>query len=305
MRFIAGLILLVVGAEALVRGGSDLARRLGMSRLMIGLTIVALGTSAPELVVSVTASATGNGDVALGNVLGSNILNTLIVLGITAVVAPLAVTRQTVRHDLPLVAAVSVLAWMFLWDGILTRMEGLLLAAMVIPFLYNLYEHRRGRDYQPIENIARRRDLAYSLLAVSIGVAMLVLGGDMVVRGGTSIAATLGVPDRIIALTLVAFGTSAPELATSLVAAFRRHVDLAVGNAVGSNLLNLFMVLGVSGMVAPIPAGAQSIWLDAPVMILGALLLLRFAATRFHITRTEGFLLIGLYGGYLILVALA
>lgn len=297
--FVLGIAVLVGGAEVLVRGGSSLAKRLGMSPLMIGLTIVALGTSAPELVVSANAAATGHGDVALGNVVGSNILNTFIVLGITAALYPVLVQRRTVREDLPLVAAISLLAWAMMWDGRVSRMDGALLFLIVVPYLRHLYQRERGLDYQEAAAVVESRHPALAALAVAGGIGLLVWGGDLVVGSGTSLARSFGVPERVIALTLVAFGTSAPELATSIVAAMRRRVDLAVGNVVGSNLLNILVVLGGASLIAPIPVPDAVQFFDAPVMIGGALVLIQFASTRFRITRPEGLALVGLYGLYL------
>lgn len=294
--FVLGITVLVLGAEVLVRGGSKIAAALGMSPLMIGLTVVAIGTSAPELVVSVTASLTDHPTVALGNVIGSNILNTLIVLGATAALVPVAVHRDAVKTDLPMVALASLFTWLILADGYLSRMDGLILFSGTILYLRQLYLRERGRSE------GTRRDAkagAAALLAVIAGIVMLVIGGDLVVDAGSRIATVLGVPERIIALTLVAFGTSAPELATSLVAAFRKQVDLAVGNVVGSNLLNLFLVLGSAVTLAPIDVPSSMIRLDVPVMALSALLLLQFASSRFHIRRSEGIAMVLLYGVYL------
>ena len=294
--FVLGIVILVLGAEVLVRGGSKIAAALGMSPLMIGLTIVSIGTSAPELVVTVTASATGHPEVAIGNVVGSNILNTLIVLGATAALYPVAVHRDTVKMDLPMVAAASAMVWLMAADGVVSVMDGIILLAGMVLYLQHLYE-REGRSSE-----ARQRDHkagAAAMVAVVAGIAMLVVGGDLVVDAGSRIANDLGVPERIIALTLVAFGTSAPELATSLVAAFRKHVDLAVGNVVGSNLLNLFFVLGGASVINAIPVPDYTINLDLLVMTLSAFVLLQFASSRFRIRRGEGVAMVLAYFVYL------
>ncbi|MGB1586262.1 MAG: calcium/sodium antiporter [Thermoplasmatota archaeon] len=293
--FVLGIAILVGGAEVLVRGGSKVALSLGMSPLMIGLTVVAIGTSAPELVVSVTASATGHPEVALGNVVGSNILNTMIVLGITAMVYPVVCQRETVRKDLPMVVGASGFVLLVAIDGVISFIDGMLLLAGMFLYLRHLYEREQGRSDKPPRT---EQALLPAVMAVLAGAGMLVVGGDFVVDSGTRIAAAFGVPERVIALTLVAFGTSAPELATSLVAAFRKEVDLAVGNVVGSNLLNIFLVLGGASMVASIPV-AGSIWFDLAVMTGSALLLLQFASSRFDIRRSEGVAFVVLYAGYL------
>lgn len=299
LRFTLGLVLLVAGAEALVRGGSGLARRYGVSPLMIGLTVVALGTSAPELVVSLTASAAGKGDVALGNVVGSNILNTFIVLGVTAALYPVVVGRRTVREDLPFVLYASLLVLLMAWDGAFGRMDGIILVALVIPYLAHLHARERTNRYEPPEQTTPTRHPMLAIVGIGVGVLMLIMGGDQVVHAGSNIARSFGVSDRVIALTLVAFGTSAPELATSIVAAFRKQVDLAIGNLVGSNLLNLLLVLGSSAIIAPIAASGQAFSLDVPMMVVGAAILLQFASRRLRVTRIEGLVLVGIYGVYL------
>lgn len=293
--FVLGIAILVGGAEVLVRGGSKIALALGMSPLMIGLTIVAIGTSAPELVVSVTASATGHPEVALGNVVGSNILNTMIVLGITAMVYPVACHRDTVRKDLPMVVGASVFVMLLAMDGRLSAIDGILLLAGMLLYLHHLYERERDSTDKPPKT---EQALLPAIIAVLAGAGMLLVGGDFVVESGTRIAEAFGVPERVIALTLVAFGTSAPELATSLVAAFRKQVDLAVGNVVGSNLLNLFLVLGGASVVGAIGVSG-SIWLDLVVMTGSAILLLQFANSRFRIRRGEGVAFVLLYAVYL------
>lgn len=299
LQFTLGLVLLVAGAEALVRGGGGLARRLGVSPLMIGLTVVALGTSAPELVVSLTASATGKGDVALGNVVGSNILNSFIVLGVIAALYPVSVARRTLREDLPFVLYVSLLVLLMAWDGAFGRMDGFILLACTWPYLAHLHARERTNRYVPPDATTPTRHPLLAVAGVGGGVLMLMLGGDQVVESGSAMARNWGVSERVIALTLVAFGTSAPELATGIAAAFRKQVDLAIGNVIGSNLLNLFLVLGGSAALAPIAVAGQAMRLDIPMMVLGAAILLQFASRRLRVTRLEGLVLVGIYGLYL------
>jgi len=325
LAVLSGAALLVAGAEGLVRGALGLARRAGVSPMLIGLTVVAMGTSAPELVVSVTAAALGEGDVALGNILGSNVLNILIVLGATAAVRAVMVRQATVRRDVPIVVAASAGVYLLALDGRLGRIEGGILVAGAVLYLLHAYSRERPVPSAPDASApgsvrpatrdavegragsAGRPDApAAWLLAVLLiaGGGALVLGGRMLVGGAITIASSLGMSERAIGLTLVAAGTSAPELATSLVAARRGHVDLAVGNVVGSNIMNLLAVLGTTVLVSPLRIGSGPLLVDFPVMLLAAALLLPLARTGMRIGRLEGaFLLLG-YAAYVTLLFL-
>lgn len=301
VQVFGGIALLVAAAEAVVKAGSALGLRLGLSRLWIGLTIVALGTSAPELVVSITASRSGQGALALGNVVGSNILNILVVLGLTAAIMPVAVTRHAARQDIPMVTAVGALVLIMSWRGVLDWISGALLVLCAV--LYTAYLHRREQatiedsaDTDAWENLGRG-SLAL-IVAASIGT--LILGGRFVLEGSTTLARALGWSESLIGLTIVAIGTSLPELAVSLAAAFRRKVDLAIGNLVGSNVLNLTLVLGSAAIAGDVPVEANIRFFDLPVMFIVGLLLWRSAATGMHISRVEGFGMLGLYGLYVI-----
>lgn len=298
---LGGVFLLVVGAEALVRAGTALALRWGISPLWIGLTIVAFGTSMPEIVVSATASLQGNGHLAVANVAGSNILNILVVLGTTAIVAPMAVERATVRQDIPLVILAGGLVLLMLWTGGMARWEALLL--LLAAPAYTIYLHRREKQvsdpgWDAPENQDGTRPVVWWVLLVA-GLAILLLGGRLVIDNALTIAQWRGWSERIVGLTVVAIGTSLPELAVSLAAALRGRTDLAVGNLVGSNLLNLFAVLGVAGLVAPLTAAPQSLHIDLPMMVVVSALLWRFAATSLRVTRIEGGLLLAGYAVYL------
>lgn len=292
--FSVGLALLVVGADGLVRGGSSIANRFGISPLVIGLTVVSFGTSAPELVVSGVAAWNGEGEIALGNVLGSNLLNGLVVLGATACLCPIMIKEKTIRRDIPIVVGVTALAWFLARGGLITRLEGTFLILLVFPYLWMLYTSERG---SPQERLPSGPTHA-ALIAVVAGVALLVVGGQFVVEYGSSIAFEFGVPDRVIALTLVALGTSAPELATGLVAAYRREVDLAVGNVVGSNILNLLLILGISSVIRPISVAASAMRLDFPVVLAATAFLIPLAWTGRRLHRWEGGILIGVYVAY-------
>lgn len=300
IQLVAGFLLLVGGAAGLVEGGSALAKRVGISPLWIGLTVVALGTSAPELVVTALASYEGLSGVALGNVVGSNILNILVVLGITALAMPVVVGRVTVRRDIAIVFGVSLLVYALALDGTLHWAEGAILLAGVGPYVVHVYREEK-RGWVPTDEPPKGMDetpLPVQIGAVVLGIAALVIGGRLMVDGGTGVAQLLGVSDRVIGLTIIAMGTSLPELATSLVAVFRKKVDLALGNLMGSNLLNLLLVLGVAATIRPLEVEGLMLWLDLPLMVLVTLLLWRFAASKGRIGRLEGGLLVGVYVAY-------
>lgn len=298
---IGGAVALVLGATALVQGGSALAKRMGISPLWVGLTVVALGTSAPELVVTVLASVRGAGDVALGNVIGSNILNILVVLGLMAFGSTVTISRVTQRRDIGVLVGVSVGVWALLADGLLHRAEGILLAVAVVPYMVHIYRAEK-RGWIPAPEPPRgleKRPAWLQVLAAVLGIGLLALGGEFMVRGGTGVATAFGVPQRVVGLTIVAIGTSAPEVATSLVALARKEADLAVGNIVGSNVLNSLLVLGVAATVHPIHVGRAFLFVDAPLMVGATLVFWTFARTGGRITRTEGAALLMLYLAYL------
>lgn len=292
--FSVGLGFLVFGAEGLVRGGSSIANKFGVSPLMIGLTIVSFGTSAPELVVSGVASWNGESDIAVGNVLGSNLLNGLVVLGATALLCPIVIQEKTIRRDIPIVIGVTALAWILAANGIVSRMEGLLLVLLIIPYLFLLYRAERGAPQEKLPS----GPMHAALIAVVSGVALLVIGGQFVVDHGSSMAREFGVPDRVIALTLVALGTSAPELATGLVAAYRKQVDLAVGNVIGSNIMNLLVIFGASALLRPLEILPSALRLDFPIVLAATVFLLPLTWKDRRLQRWEGTVLVGAYVAY-------
>lgn len=304
-----GLALLVVGAEALVRGSSRLASALGISPLVIGLTVVAFGTSSPELAVSVQSAFAGNASIAVGNVVGSNIFNVLMILGLSAIVIPLTVSRQLIRFDVPIMIAVSVLVLLLGLDGRIGRFEGLLLFAGVMGYTIFLIrqsrkETKRAQDEFSNEYAAKETQGIGTMLkniALTIGgLALLVLGSDWLVDSAVKIAQYLGVSDLVIGLTVVAAGTSMPELVTSIVAAKRGERDIAVGNIVGSNLFNLMCVLGLSAAVSPIgiPVEAAALRFDIPVMIAVAVSCFPIFFSGMVISRGEGLLFTFYYVAY-------
>jgi cation:H+ antiporter len=294
-----GLVLLVVGAEWLVRGASTLAERLRISRLIIGLTIVAYGTSSPEMAVSVLASLRGQGDVALGNVVGSNIFNVLLILGLSAIVAPLRVSMQLVRVDVPIMIAVSVATLLMALDGTVGWIDGAILFSGAIA--YTLWCVRLARK-EPTASVGegegKKPGVLPSVTLVAVALALLVLGSRFLLEGATALARQVGVSELVIGLTVVAAGTSLPELATSVVAAIRREMDISIGNVVGSNIFNLLGVLGASSLIAGVDVAPAALRLDIPIMIAVAIACLPIFKSGGHIDRWEGTLFVGFYLAY-------
>jgi cation:H+ antiporter len=312
----AGLAIVVAGGELVVRSASRLARGLGLSPVVIGLTVVAFGTSAPELAVSVGASLEGSTDVAVGNVVGSNIYNVLLILGLSAVVAPILVKQQIVRIDVPIVILVSLLLWLLASDGAVARPEAALLFAGLLAYsLLAVWMGRReaagiAAEYEAgVPQVQAGVTWPRQVLLFVVGLVALMLGAQALVTGATSIARGLGVPELVIGLTVVAVGTSLPELATSVVAALRGQRDIAVGNVVGSNIFNILGVLGLSGLLAPggsIAVPEAALTFDIPVMLAVAVACLPIFFTGWRIQRWEGALFLvyaAAYTAYLVLDA--
>ena len=309
-----GSALLIGGAEVLIRGASRLAVAVGISPLVVGLTVVAFGTSAPELAVTVGASYAGEPELALGNIVGSNICNVLMILGATAAVAPLVVSRQLVRFDVPFMIAVSLVVAAMALDGQIGRLDGALLFAGILGYTaFSIVQSRREsalvqEEYETALHAseAKRSSAVVNVLLMLTGLVLLVFGARWLVAGATAIAQALGVSELVIGLTIVAAGTSLPEIATSVLAALRGERDIAVGNVVGSNLFNLMAVLGLGSIVAPegVPVGAGALTFDIPVMIAAAIGMLPICFTGYVIARWEGLLLMGYYVAYLTFVAL-
>lgn len=309
MDLAAGLVALVAGAEALVRGASRLALRFGISTLVIGLTVVAFGTSAPELAVSVRAGLAGQADLALGNVVGSNIFNVLAVLGLAALVSPLVVRQQLVRFEVPLVAGLSVVVLVMAQDRRIGALDGLLLAGGALAYtVFLIRQGRRAAAAEPAEYARAFGGTAAGALAhlpvqvacIVGGLGLLVLGATWLVDGAVSIARALGLGEAVIGLTIVAGGTSLPELATSVVAARRGERDIAVGNVVGSSIFNLLGILGIAALVTPggLAVAPALVDFDLPVMIAVAFACLPLFATGHRLARWEGALFLGYYAAY-------
>ncbi|MGI2193266.1 calcium/sodium antiporter [Shewanella baltica] len=297
LSIIGGFIILTLGAEALVRGASSIALRLGITPLIIGLTIVAFGTSAPELAVSVKSALAGNSGIALGNVIGSNIANIGLILAITALIRPIQVQSQVVKRDIPLMILASMLFWGLLLDGELSLIDGVILLSLLFGYLtFSYISSKNSNDEEEIE--AGPNNPLLSGLFILVGISMLVGGGILFVNGAVDLAKTFGVSEVIIGLTIVAIGTSMPELVTSVIAALKGQSDIAIGNVVGSNLFNILGILGVTAIVHPVSSlGFQPF--DFMVMLALAIVILPFAWTGLRIGRREGSVLLLTYLGYM------
>ena len=312
-----GLVALVLGGELLVRGASALAAYLGVSPLIIGLTVVAFGTSAPELAVSLKAGLSGQADIAVGNVVGSNIFNVLFILGISAIVSPLVVNSQLVRRELPLMVLVSVVTWGLTLTGNLGRIEGFVLfLGLIVYVAWSVVESRR-ESQAVVQAFAEEFDkpprskwgLVLQLVWIVLGLIALALGSRWLVDGAVMIARQMGMSEMLIGLTIVAVGTSLPEVVASITASIKGERDIAVGNVVGSNLFNLMCVLGMTAVIVPdgVPVAPSAIWQEMPVMIGVSMLCLPICYTGMRIDRWEGGLFLAwyiLYTVYLVLVAM-
>lgn len=307
---IGGFILLVIGAEVLVRGAARLAARFGISPLIIGLTVVAFGTSAPEMAVSTQSAFLGQGDIAIGNVIGSNIFNVLVVLGLSALIIPLLVSRQLVRFDVPIMIAACFLAWFLAMDGSYSRLDGLILFACIIAYtgyliISSLKAWKPGQamdsdeEYSVQVNPHRFASLINATY-ILVGLVLLVGGSNLLVSGAVSLAQALGLSELVIGLTIIAIGTSLPELATSLIAAWKGERDIAVGNIIGSNLFNVLAVLGLAGLVSPekIAVARSAIEFDFPVMLAVMVACLPIFFSGYRINRWEGVLFLSYYVAY-------
>lgn len=304
---LGGFILLVKGADWLVDGAASLARQYNVSELIIGLTIVAFGTSAPELMVNVLSSINGYNGVAYGNVIGSNIFNLLFILGISGVLYPLAVQRQTIRYEIPISLMVSVILLLLVNDtlkgapeseNLLSRMDSILLLTLFAGFLYYIYRNissEKPMDDSGVEAVPVWK----SGLFITIGIGALILGGKLVVDNAVMLAGKWGMSEKLIGLTIISIGTSLPELATSVVAALKRNTDIAIGNVIGSNIFNILLILGVSGLISPIPYDSV-LNTDIYLLICGTVLLIVFMFTlqRKKLDRWEAAFMLIVYIGY-------
>lgn len=301
IELLAGLCLLIFGAELMVRAAVHLAARLNVRPLIIGLTLVALGSSAPQMAVSLQATLAHNSDIAVGSVVGSSIFNILVTLGLSALIIPLRVSRQLVRLDIPLMIGACLLVFVLAWNGEIGRFDGILLLGALALYLGLLLRQSRHSTRPHSEHgEATQASWIGSSLMIIVGLAMLVFAGHLLLGAAIEVATDLGFSERVIGLTVVAVGTSLPELATSLIAALRGQRDIAVGNVIGANLFNLLGVLGFTALIAPTPLSVSpnALDFDLPVMLGVAVLSLPVFYSGYRVTRAEGLLLLGLYLAY-------
>ena len=307
LYLLVGVALLTAGGEGFIRGALGLAKKWGLSALFCGLVIVGFGTSMPELFVSVNAALNNQPDIAIGNVIGSNIANVLLILGLCAMIMPLTVAPISLRRDALVVIAASVLCIALSSKGVISFAEGLLLLGALAAYLTWAYLSEKGQfapaaelhtaEGQEIENVPQ--SMFWSVVQLVVGLGLLIAGSQILLKGAVGIAHGLGVSEAVIGLTLVAFGTSLPELTISIIAALRKHADVAVGNILGSNIFNLLGILGVSSLIKPIQVTGRVAEIDQWVMLAVALVLLLFLYTGRRFSRTEGGMLFLAYVAYI------
>jgi cation:H+ antiporter len=304
--FLAGLALVVLGADWLVDGASSVARRAGLSEFVIGLTIVGMGTSAPEMVVSLVGALEGNGDIAVGNVVGSNIFNTLLILGLTAIILPMGITRSNRKRDIPMNLLVTFLLVLLGLEysifGIgtdgLNRIDGIILLILFIAYMWISF--RNGKDRNKEQEGGKTQKLWLSILMILAGLAALVIGGNLFVDNATGIASQLGISDKFIAVTILAGGTSLPELATCVAAAVKKKGQLALGNIIGSNIFNILLILGASAVIAPISfRGINFIDMGALLVSAVALVTCLFVGKKNQLDRLDGYLFLIIWAAYM------
>ena len=305
LYILVGVVVVLWGADRLTEGAVGVAERLHIPQLVIGLTIVAIGTSMPEFCVSLVSALKGTADLAVGNVVGSNIFNSLLIVGITAMVAPMTILKSTVRLDIPFALLASVMLAAFCYDGELTRLDAGILFGLFLVFMFITLQHaKRGEkkeESEENEDVKEREQAmpVWKMVAlILVGLACLVLGSNVFVDGATKVAAALGVSDAVIGLTVVAMGTSMPELATSVVAARKGNSGIAIGNVLGSNVFNILLVIGLTGVINPMHIQGIT-WIDLSMLILSMVLLLLFSYTKYTIARWEGAVLTILFAGYM------
>jgi cation:H+ antiporter len=301
LYIIGGLLMLFSGAEGLIRGSSSLALRVGITPLVVGLTVVAFGTSSPELVVSLKAALQGNGDISLGNVIGSNIANIALILGVAALIRPMKVQAQVVKREIPIMIAVTLLLFLFLINDEINRLEGVIffigvIVYSVISIILAKKEKNAFVEEEFVDGIAKKSlKIRVAVPFIVIGLALLVFGANIFLEAAVEIAKRIGMSQAVIGLTIVAIGTSLPELVTSAVASFKNEADIAIGNVVGSNVFNILLILGITAIIIPVSALDITI-IDIIVMLLTAVIVLPMTWTKFVLNRWEGtFLLIGYF----------
>ena len=310
---VVGFALLIKGADYFVEGASKLAQLLKVPPLLVGLTIVAFGTSSPEATVSIIAALEGSSEVSLGNVIGSNIVNITLVVGITAMINPLSVETATIRKEIPFTLLASVALWVLISDialqnsgfNLITRSDGIIFLLFLAIFMYYIFEVARNNREQGAGDVPQAAGATWgkNIFLTLVGLAGIIFGGDLVVDNATGIALSIGMSETLVGLTIIAIGTSLPELITSITAALKKQSEIALGNIVGSNILNILFVLGVSATISPLVV-IDKIFVDVIVMIILTVLLLIFSRTRYKISKIEGTILVSVYITYLVYVIL-
>jgi cation:H+ antiporter len=303
LYLIGGLVLLFIGAEGLVRGSSNLAIKIGITPLVVGLTVVSFGTSAPELVVSLNAALMGNSSISLGNVVGSNIANIALILGVAALIRPLGVHAKVIMREIPIMIGISILLLLLLIDGELGFFDGLIFVIGLIVYLVvNVLIARKEKnpevDSEFNEGLKSKLGTPVSVVIMIAGLGLLILGANLFVQSAVAIAKIFNVSDAIIGLTIVAIGTSLPELITSIVASYKKEADIAIGNVVGSNVFNILGILGITALIIPISTVGIS-YVDLGLMLFAAIILLPLSRSGFSISRIEGAFLLAGYAGYI------
>jgi cation:H+ antiporter len=308
LYILVGVVVVLWGADRLTEGAVGVAERLHIPQLVIGLTIVAIGTSMPEFCVSFVSALKGTADLAVGNVVGSNIFNSLMIVGITAMVAPMTILKNTVRLDIPFALLASIILAAFCYDGELTRLDAGILFGLFVVFMFITLQHaKKGKKEQGARSEKQEASSKEQgeempvwkiVLLILVGLACLVLGSNVFVDGATKVATALGISDAVIGLTVVAMGTSIPELATSVVAARKGNSGIAIGNVLGSNVFNILLVIGLTGVISPMHIQGIT-WIDLSMLILSMVLLLLFSYTKYTIARWEGAVLTTLFVGYI------
>lgn len=312
--FLLGLAALVLGAEVMVRGGAEVAARLGISPIVIGLTVVSIGTSLPELAVGVVAASEGSGALAVGNIAGTNVVNLLLILGLSALILPLTMATRTLRFELPVMAGAAVLMLVLALDGTLSRVDGIILVTGAVAYTAALIQMTRresravvgeyGEAYapeQPGDLVVKTRPTALYIGMMLAGIAVVVVGADWLVDGAVGMARSFGVSDALIGLTVVAIGTSAPELVTTVVSTLRGNRDIAIGNLLGSSIYNILLILGATCLVAAdgLVMPASLVRIDIPIMVAVALACIPIFVTGRRVSRVEGGAMVAAYVGYL------
>lgn len=296
---VVGIALVLWGADRLTDGAVALADRMGISQVVIGLTVVAMGTSMPEFTISLLSAIKGTTGLAVGNVIGSNIFNSLLIVGTSAVVAPMMILKSTVRKDIPFALVASVMLYLLSQDGQISRWDAAILFVFFIIFMTITIKESKSEDSKKEDIQIKTIKVWQAIAFLLIGLACLILGSNIFVNGATKLATTLGVSDAVIGLTIVAGGTSLPELATSVVAARKGNSGIAIGNVLGSNVFNILMILGITGMITPMSIHGIT-QVDLTMLVVSMILLWLFSFTKYRIERWEGAILSILFIGYII-----